>query len=508
MSTPQTLILHDTDNIAVAMRKIAKGEAVESFDFVANQNVPSGHKIAVRNIASGQEIIKYGNVIGMATQDIRSGDHVHTQNVAMTKFHRNKVYGKNAKEEEILPLAQRSVFQGYKRTDGSVGTRNYVGIVTSVNCTASAAKLLVKEAERSGILDQFPGVDGIVPIVHGAGCCIGTDDEAFRKLQRAIWGYATHPNFASVLMLGLGCEANQIPLMLEAYGRRQDDAFQYFTLQSAGGTRKSIEKGLVWLETALQSASKAVREPVDASHLSVALQCGGSDGYSGITANPALGYAVDLLVKNGGTAALAETPEIYGAENLLTNRAASPKVGRKLVDLLEWWEEYALKHGSEMNNNPTPGNKMGGLTTILEKSLGAVAKAGTSNLRGVYQYGEKISERGLVFVDSPGYDPVSITGQVASGCNIICFTTGRGSCYGNKPVPSIKIASNSAMYSHMQDDMDINCGTIAEGNESVADAGERIFDAIIRSASGEKTKSEALDIGDAEFAPWQTYAQM
>ena len=508
MSTPQTLILHDTDNIAVAMRKIAKGEAVESFDFVANQNVPSGHKIAVRNIASGQEIIKYGNVIGMATQDIRSGHHVHTQNVAMTKFHRNKVYGKNAKEEEILPLAQRSVFQGYKRTDGSVGTRNYVGIVTSVNCTASAAKLLVKEAERSGILDQFPGVDGIVPIVHGAGCCIGTDDEAFRKLQRAIWGYATHPNFASVLMLGLGCEANQIPLMLEAYGRRQDDAFQYFTLQSAGGTRKSIEKGLVWLETALQSASKAVREPVDASHLSVALQCGGSDGYSGITANPALGYAVDLLVKNGGTAALAETPEIYGAENLLTNRAASPKVGRKLVDLLEWWEEYALKHGSEMNNNPTPGNKMGGLTTILEKSLGAVAKAGTSNLRGVYQYGEKISERGLVFVDSPGYDPVSITGQVASGCNIICFTTGRGSCYGNKPVPSIKIASNSAMYSHMQDDMDINCGTIAEGNESVADAGERIFDAIIRSASGEKTKSEALDIGDAEFAPWQTYAQM
>ena len=508
MPGPQTLVLHDADNIAVTLRKISQGESLESFDFAANQNIPSGHKIAVRNIASGEEIIKYGNVIGLASQNISSGDHVHTQNVAMTESQRNKVYANNLREEDTLPITQRSVFQGYKRADGGVGTRNYVGIVTSVNCTASAAKLLVKEAEQSGILDQFPGVDGIVPIVHGAGCCIGTNDEAFRKLQRAIWGYATHPNFASVLMLGLGCESNQIPAMLEAYGRQQDDAYQYFTLQSEGGTRKSIEKGMIWLETALKTANKAVREPVDVSHLSVALQCGGSDGYSGITSNPALGHAVDLLVKNGGTAALAETPEIYGAENLLTNRATSPEVARKLIDLLEWWEKYTLKHGSEMNNNPTPGNKMGGLTTILEKSLGAVAKSGTSKLRGVYQYGEKISERGFVFVDSPGYDPVSITGQVASGCNMICFTTGRGSCYGNKPVPSIKIASNSTMYNHMQDDMDINCGTIADGSESVAEAGERIFDAIIRSASGEKTKSEELDIGDNEFTPWQTYAQM
>lgn len=279
-------------------------------------------------------------------------------------------------------------------------------------------------------------------------------------------------------------------------------------MQSAGGTRKSIEKGLVWLEAALKEASKAKRETMDASHLTLALQCGGSDGYSGITANPALGYAVDLLVQNGGTAALAETPEIYGAENLLTDRAASPEVGRKLVDLLEWWEDYAQKHGSEMNNNPTPGNKQGGLTTILEKSLGAVAKAGSTNLNGVYQYGEKITAKGLVFMDSPGYDPVSITGEVASGCNMICFTTGRGSCYGNKPVPSIKLASNSTMYHHMQDDMDINCGTITDGSETVAEAGQRIFETILKTASGQKTKSEELDIGDAEFAPWQTYAQM
>jgi len=508
MSTPQILNLHDNDNIAVALRQIESGETLAPSNLVAKDKVPSGHKISLRSISSGQEITKYGRVIGVATQDIPQGAHVHVHNVAMTSFHRDEEYGRNARATEILPVSERATFNGYRRANGAVGTRNYVGIVTSVNCSASAAKLLAREAERSGLLEKYPGVDGIVPIVHGAGCCIGTDDEAFRKLQRAIWGFATHPNFASVLMLGLGCEANQIPLMLEAYGRPAGDSFQYYTLQSAGGTRKSIEKGLLWLETALEEAAKATRKPIDASHLSVALQCGGSDGYSGITANPALGHAVDLLVRNGGTAALAETPEIYGAENLLTDRAASPEVGQKLVDLLEWWEDYAAKHGSEMNNNPTPGNKMGGLTTILEKSLGAVAKAGTTNLTGVYGYGEKITEKGLVFVDSPGYDPVSITGEVASGCNMICFTTGRGSCYGNKPVPSIKIASNSAMYTRMQDDMDINCGTIADGTESVTEAGERIFNTILETASGHHTRSEELDYGDAEFAPWQTYAQM
>ncbi len=508
MSSPQILTLTPSDNIAVALRKLAAGALLGPDNFVAGEEIPSGHKLALADIKAGEKIIKYGQVIGVATQDIARGAHVHVQNVAMTSFQRKQEFGEQATPENILPVSERATFDGYRRASGAVGTRNYVGIVTSVNCSASAAKLLAKEAERSGLLDSYPGVDGIVPIVHGAGCSIATDDESFRKLQRAIWGYATHPNFASVLMLGLGCETNQIPLMLEAYGRPVDESFQYYTLQSAGGTRKSIEKGLVWLESAMQEASKAKREPLDASHLSLALQCGGSDGYSGITANPALGHAVDLLVKNGGTAALAETPEIYGAENLLTDRAASPEVGRKLVDLLEWWEDYAAKHGSEMNNNPTPGNKLGGLTTILEKSLGAVAKAGSTNLKGVYQYGEKITAKGLVFVDSPGYDPVSITGEVASGCNMICFTTGRGSCYGNKPVPSIKIASNSIMYHHMQDDMDINCGTIAEGAETVAEAGERIFEAILKTASGHRTKSEALDVGDAEFAPWQTYAQM
>lgn len=507
MSNQRALRLHERDNIAVALTSLTLGSNVEQ-NLQVSEHINSGHKIATRDISSGESIIKYGNVIGVATSDIKKGHHVHEHNVSMTAVSRSENFGAKSKVTEYSLLTDRATFNGYVRSNGEVGTRNYVGIVTSVNCSASVANMIAREASNSGLLADYPNVDGIVPIVHGAGCCIKTDDEAFGKLQRALWGYANHPNFASILMLGLGCEANQIPAMLEAYNKEVDEAFQYFTLQSAGGTRRSIEKGLQWLEKALQVADKSKRELVDASHLKLALQCGGSDGYSGITANPALGYAVDLLVRDGGCAALAETPEIYGAENLLLDRAVTPQVGIKLTRLLEWWEDYAQKHGSEMNNNPTPGNKRGGLTTILEKSLGAVAKAGTTNLQDVYQYGEKITSSGLVFIDSPGYDPVSITGQVASGCNMICFTTGRGSCYGNKPVPTIKIASNTAMYSQMTEDMDINCGLIADGEESVEEAGHRIYDLIIRSASGERTKSEELDIGDAEFVPWQTYAQM
>lgn len=508
MTKKSLLILGRNDNVAIALQKFEIGVKPEALDFVTREVIPSGHKISVKKIPSGDKIIKYGQVIGVAVNDILPGEHVHVHNVKMAQVERLHSYGSHVQKTNFVPVADRATFSGYRRADGRIGTRNYVGVVTSVNCSASAAKHLVREAEKSGLLNQFPGVDGIVPIVHGAGCCIGTNDEAFRKLQSVIWGYATHPNFASVLLLGLGCEANQIPLMLEAYGKLDDQSIDYYTLQSAGGTRKTIEKGLLWLEKALSKAAKAKREAVDASHISVALQCGGSDGYSGITANPALGCAVDRLIKNGGTAALAETPEIYGAEHLLTDRASVPEIGQKLVDHLEWWEDYASQHGSEMNNNPTPGNKAGGLTTILEKSLGAVAKAGSTNLNGVYKYGEPIKAKGLVFVDSPGYDPVSITGQVASGCNMICFTTGRGSCYGNKPVPSIKIASNTQMYNQMKDDMDLNCGTIADGIETVSEAGQRIFEAILKTASGLKTRSEELDVGEAEFAPWQTYAQM
>lgn len=499
--------LHEADNVLVALNSLERGEVIHDYEIRAAAEIPRGHKTAARPIQSGEKIIKYGQIIGVAAEDIAPGEHVHTHNVSMFNFDRDCAPGARARATEIAPENERATFQGYKRTDGRFGTRNYVGIITSVNCSATVARLIAREAERRGMADKYPNVDGVVPIVHGAGCCIGTNDEAFYKLQRAVWGHVVHPNFAAVLMIGLGCEANQIPLLLEKYGTPAGH-FRHFNIQQQGGTSKTVEAGLQWLEDALAYADSQKRETAPASELTAALQCGGSDGLSGITANPALGRAVDMLVRHGGGAALAETPEIYGAEHLLIGRAVSAEVGNKISDLIKWWDDYADRHGGEMNNNPTPGNKAGGLTTILEKSLGAVAKAGTTNLAGVYGYGERITARGLVFVDSPGYDPVSITGQVASGCNLVCFTTGRGSCYGNKPSPTIKIASNTPMFERMRGDMDINCGTVADGAETVAQAGERIFQKMLTVASGERTLSEQLGAGDTEFVPWQTYAQM
>ena len=504
----RSLKLSDKDNVAVVLAKISKGDVAEPVAITTRAQIPAGHKIAVAPIKKGEAVVKYGQIVGFASAHIAPGEHVHVHNVSMGEFDREYAISQAVQETNMVPLPRRATFQGYRREDGRVGTRNYVGIVTSVNCSATAARQIAREVEKRGILDDYPNVDGIVSIVHGAGCCIATDDEAFHMLQRTIWGHARHANFASVLMLGLGCETNQIPLMLDVMGKPAEETFHYTTIQSEGGTRKTVEEAVDWFESVLPRANALTREPVPASELTVALQCGGSDGYSGITANPALGIAVDTLVRHGGSAVLAETPEIYGAEHLLTRRAVSREVGERLIERLRWWENYAAMHGSNMNNNPTPGNKAGGLTTILEKSLGAVAKGGSTNLVGVYRYAEPITTKGFAFMDSPGYDPCSITGEVASGCNLVCFTTGRGSCYGNKPVPTIKLATNTLMYERMVDDMDINCGTIIDGTETLEGTGERIFQGMLAVASGQTTKSEELGVGDSEFVPWQTWAQM
>ncbi len=508
MTTNRSIKLSDQDNVAVILADITKGDTVDPVAITARERIQRGHKMAVAAIKEGEAVVKYGQIIGFASTHIAPGEHVHVHNVTMGAFDRDYAFGQAVQETDMVLARQRATFQGYRREDGRVGTRNYIGIVTSVNCSATAAKQIAREVERTGLLEDYPNVDGIVPIVHGAGCCIGTDDEAFRMLQRTIWGHARHANFASVLMLGLGCEANQIPLMLEAFGSPSEETFHYTTLQREGGTRKTVDEAVAWFKSVLPRANAAVREAVPASELTVGLQCGGSDGYSGITANPALGIAVDTLVRHGGSAVLAETPEVYGAEHLLTRRAVSREVGEKLIERLSWWEDYAAAHNSNMNNNPTPGNKAGGLTTILEKSLGAVAKGGSTNLVGVYRYGEPITTKGFAFMDSPGYDPCSITGEVASGCNLVCFTTGRGSCYGNKPVPTMKLATNTPMYEHMLDDMDSNCGTIIDGTEDLEAVGERIFRSMLAIASGERTKSEEVGVGDVEFVPWQTWAQM
>ncbi|MFY8115997.1 MAG: UxaA family hydrolase, partial [Rhabdaerophilum sp.] len=449
----------------------------------------------------GEPVLKFGQIIGFATAPIPAGAWIHEHNVAMRDFARDYAFCENYQPTQEVPAHRRATFEGYRRANGKVGTRNYIGILTSVNCSASVANFIAKEIERSGILEEFPNVDGVIPLVHGGGCALDVKGEGYEVLKRTQWGYATNPNMGAVLMVGLGCEGFQIPRWKEAYGIEEGETFRSLVIQEVGGTKKTVMKGVEAIREMLPVANRAKRTTQPASELVLALQCGGSDGYSGITANPALGAAVDLLVAQGGTGILSETPEIYGAEHLLTRRAASREVGEKLVARIRWWEDYTARNRMEMNNNPSPGNKAGGLTTILEKSLGAAAKGGNTALTAVYEYAEPVTEKGFVFMDTPGYDPVAATGQVAGGANILCFTTGRGSAYGCKPTPSIKLATNTPIYEKMLDDMDINCGDILDGI-SIEAKGKEIFDVILRVASGERSKSEQLGYGDAEFVPW------
>ncbi|HEY8595968.1 MAG TPA: altronate dehydratase family protein [Devosiaceae bacterium] len=502
----RTLILHPADNVGLALSNLMPGTTTQE-GVAIGKRVPRGHKFALRAIAAGEAIVKFGQTIGFAQSAIAPGDWVHEHNVVVHDFARDYAFSSAATPVKMVPEHERASFQGFRRSNGKVGTRNYIGILTSVNCSASVARHTAEAASRSGLLDGFPNVDGVVSFVHGTGCGMATKGEGFDLLKRTEWGYASNPNLAGVLLVGLGCEAFQIGRLKEIYGIEDDETFQTLTIQQQGGTRKTIDAGLERIADMLPIANRAQRETVPASELVLALQCGGSDGYSGVTANPALGVAADILVSQGGTAILSETPEIYGAEHLLTRRAITRDVGEKLVERIRWWEAYTARNDMEMNNNPSPGNKLGGLTTILEKSLGAAAKGGTSPLTAVYEYAEQVTAKGLVFMDTPGYDPVSATGQVAGGANILCFTTGRGSAYGNKPTPSIKLATNSEIFERMDDDMDINCGDVIDG-VSLEEKGREIFDKILRVASGERTRSEELGYGDNEFVPWQVGAVM
>jgi altronate hydrolase len=499
-----TIRLHADDDVVIARVELPAGTLIQKENVRASVRVPAGHKIAVRAVAKGQPVHRYNQIIGFATQDIAPGDHVHVHNVAMGDFQRD--YAFCALKKETRYVAEPATFMGIQRPDGRVATRNYIGILTSVNCSATVARMIAEHFKNR--LDDYPNVDGVVALTHKTGCGMASEGEATELLRRTIAGYARHPNFYSSQLVGLGCEANQINSLLAAQQLKRSDKLVAFTIQEKGGTRKAVENGVARVKEMLPEANKVKRVPVPASHLILGLQCGGSDGYSGISANPALGAAVDLLVRRGGTAILSETPEIYGAEHLLTRRAVSREVGEKLVERIRWWEDYTRRMGNEMNNNPSPGNKAGGLTTILEKSLGAVAKGGTTNLVAVYEYAQPVTERGFVYMDTPGYDPVSATGQVAGGANLICFTTGRGSAYGCKPAPSLKLATNTPLFVHQEDDMDFNCGTIIDGTETIAQAGERFFQLILDTASGRKTKSEEFGYGDDEFAPWTLGATM
>ncbi|NNE54077.1 MAG: altronate dehydratase [Sulfitobacter sp.] len=495
--------LDKADNVVTATRALEVGTAVEGVATTAL--IPSGHKIATAAIASGAPVRKYAQLIGYASVDIAPGDHVHTQNVEFRNTEGHYEFSTDLRP--VKPTKTPDTFMGYRRESGRVGTRNYIAIITSVNCSATAARRIADHFTPDR-LAAYPNVDGVVAFVHGTGCGMAGDGDGFEALQRVMWGYAKHPNHGGVLMVGLGCEMNQIDWLLEAYGLKQSDTFQTMNIQNVAGLRRTVELGIAKVEAMLPIANEAERTECPASELMVALQCGGSDAWSGVTANPALGYACDLLAAQGATGVLAETPEIYGAEHLLTRRAKDRATGEKLVGLIKWWEDYTARNGGSMDNNPSPGNKKGGLTTILEKSLGAAAKGGTSPLNGVYRYAEPVRASGFTFMDSPGYDPASVTGQIAGGCTLVCFTTGRGSAFGSKPAPTIKVATNSEIARRMSEDMDIDAGEILSKGVSVEEKGREIYEVFLRVASGEMTKSEAQGLGDYEFVPWQIGAVM
>src|SRR5579883_2774931 len=503
MPAPIAIRLHPNDNVVVARMDILPNTKVEG-DVSAATRIPPGHKILTRPVRKGEPLRKYNQIIGFATDDLAPGTHIHTHNCVMGDFERDYAFCADAHPTDyITPPAS---FMGYRRPDGRAATRNYIGIVTTVNCSAATSRMIA--AKLQPLLAQYPNIDGVVPLTHGGGCGMAAAGLEMDVLRRTLAGYTRHPNMAAVVMLGLGCEANQISGLMNAEGLKEGPKLIPMTIQDEGGVSKTVMRAVGFLNELLPEANDVKREPIPVSDLILALQCGGSDGYSGISANPALGAAVDLLVRHGGTAVLSETPEIYGAEHLLTRRAVSREVGEKIVKRIKWWEDHCARTGGEMNNNPSPGNNAGGLTTILEKSLGAVAKGGTTNLVDVYEYAQPITAKGFVYMDSPGYDPVSATGQVAGGANVLCFTTGRGSVFGCKPAPSLKLATNSSLYRRMTDDMDINCGSIVDGEETIQESGKKIFELIVKTASGQKTKSEALGIGDDEFEPWKIGATM
>ncbi|MEO7244312.1 MAG: altronate dehydratase family protein [Rubrivivax sp.] len=505
--------IHPNDNVVIARRQLLGGTTLDGEGVCVTGLVPPGHKVATTAIAAGDAVRRYDQVIGRATQDIAAGQHVHVHNLAFSDFARTHEPGAGARPTDFV--AAPATFEGIVRDEawrrGAVATRNYIGVLTSVNCSATVARAIADHFRRDirpEALADYPNVDGVVALTHGMGCATASDGEELRVLRRTLGGYARHPNFAAVLVVGLGCETNQIQGLIAQEGLDGGGNIVSFNIQDSGGTAPTVARGIALVKELLPQANGVRRQPVPASHLIVGLQCGGSDGYSGISANPALGAAVDRVVRHGGTAILSETPEIYGGEHLLTRRAVSGAVADKLLARIAWWEAYTKRHGMQMDNNPSAGNKAGGLTTILEKSLGAIAKSGTTALVDVVEFAVPVTARGFVFMDTPGYDPVSATGQVAGGANLICFTTGRGSAYGCAPSPSLKLSTNTALWERQQDDIDIDCGSIIDGHDTVDALGERIFRTMLETASGTRTKSERHGYGQNEFVPWQLGAVM
>lgn len=494
--------LDPADNVVVARKAIAAGAAIAAEGLTTLQDVPLGHKIATRAIGKGEAVKKYNTIIGFAGDDLSAGTWLHSHNVLMEDFRKDYRYAQDYRAPDLLPPDQRAGFMGYHRADGRVGTRNYIGLFITVNCSATVARKISQyfDAER---MAAWPNVDGVVAFVHQQGCGMEMTGEPMDLLRRTLAGYIRHPNTAGALICSLGCERNNLGVFMEEQSLATGKMLRCVTMQHAGGTMAAIEEGKRIIREMLDEANRIARRPASAEHIMIGLQCGGSDGFSGLSANPALGKAVDILVRHGGTAILSETSELYGVEHTLTARARTPEVGQKFIDRINWWLDYNKGRDTQINGRVSPGNNAGGLANIIEKALGGAKKGGSTGINEVYRYAEPVTERGLVIMDTPGYDPVSATGQIAGGANLIAFTTGRGSCFGSLPAPTIKLATNTPMFLRMQGDMDINCGPVIDGDATLDELGQVIFHRLLAVASGEKTKSELLGMGEEEFAPWQ-----
>lgn len=501
ISISPAIQLDPADNVVVARTEIAAGTQLPGMGISTLGDVPLGHKIASRFIASGQPILKYNTVIGYATHDLLPGTHLHSHNIAFDDVLKDYALGRDYVQTEVLPPERRATFMGYVRENGRVATRNMIGIFITVNCSATVAKKISQYFDQDRLTD-YPNVDGVVAFVHEQGCGMEMTGEPMDLLRRTLSGYIRHPNIAGALVISLGCERNNLGKFFEEQGLETGKMLRTITMQEVGGTQAAVKLGIAAVREMLVTANKYERSVCSAEHICIGLQCGGSDGFSGLSANPGLGKAVDILVRHGGTAILSETPEIFGVEHTLTARARTPAIGQKLVDRMNWWLKYNEGRDTQINGRVSPGNNAGGLANILEKSLGGAKKAGSTGMMEVYKYAEPVTERGFVFMDTPGYDPVSATGQIAGGANLICFTTGRGSCFGSYPSPTIKLASNTQMYERMKEDMDINCGGVIDGTQSLDALGEEIFEKILCIASGEQSRSEALGVGEEEFCPW------
>jgi len=505
------LCLNAQDDVAIAKIDLSAGseflleedQAGETLTLISD--IPAGHKLALRKISPGGEVRRYGQVIGFAIRDIEPGQHVHVHNLGLHDFDRLAESGIDALQVGVLPMSERRTFSGYLRTNGSVGTRNMIAVISTVNCSAHVCREIAKFFTPS-IMGDYPNVNGVIAITHTLGCSSRLRSPDHKMLQRTLGGFASHPNVGASILVGLGCETNQVSSLIEDCGLCSEfssavDCDHVLEIQALGGVHKTIETGIQAVEALLPIVNQTNRTIQPVSELKVALQCGGSDAWSGVTANPVVGLVSDELVRQGGTVVLGETTEIFGAEHLLVRRSASPDITNRLLEMVTWWRDYTRIMGMDIDDNRSVGNQAGGLTTIFEKSLGAIAKAGSSPLNGVYDYAEQVNERGFTFMNTPGNDPISVTGQVAGGCNLVLFTTGRGSVFGYKPAPSIKISATTGLFQRMPADIDLDAGVCLDGTPMDQVASE-LFELMIEVASGQPSKSETQGIGEAEFVPW------